>query len=215
MVRQSLSARQHVRPSAVEILAPQADSRFRANLRFPPVHGAFHLHDVRHPTDADRSLERGRIAYVERHWSRVLDDYRDYDCRRRYAEFHLCASHMVFVLSYGNHFVVGGTQEAAASQALYRRARCSHLPDEVQELRPRLSHATHALRQPRSGDWLSASRLPEVRQMRLGLSDKDYGIEKVMIRNHNISQKIPPYRLDMEDFSYIYSQILKQIQIRL
>ena len=101
VVWQCVSSRQHVRPSVVEVLTPQADTCVCAYFRFPTVHGVLYLQHVRHPTDINRSLERGRNGYVEWHWSRVLDDYRDDYHRRCYAEFHLCATHLVLVLPHG------------------------------------------------------------------------------------------------------------------
>ena len=46
-----------------------------------------------------------------------------------------------------------------------------------------LLHEAYALRQPRSGVWLSASRLSEVRKMHLSLSYKDYVIKELIIDN--------------------------------
>ena len=202
LVWQCLSARQSIRPTAVEVLTPQANTSVCAYLRLPPVYGVLHLRYVRHPTDIHRSLERGRLGYVERNWSRFLDDYRSDHHRWHYPVVYLCASHMVFVLPDGNHLVMGGSKAPAITQALHCCACCSHLPDErqeqrepssslewpsrvwrrqsqVQELRSCLPHAAYALRQPRSGVRLSASRLPEVRQMHLGLSYKDYVVEEI------------------------------------
>ena len=81
--------------------------------------------------DINRSLERGRNGYVEWHWSRVLDDYRgDYHCRC-YAEFHLCATHMVLVLSDGYHLPLGGSKEGSTAQGLHEHPRVECLSDEV------------------------------------------------------------------------------------
>ena len=179
VVRSCMSSRQYVRPSFIEILTPQANTGIRAHVRLPPVHGVLYLQHVRHPTDINRSLERGRIDNVEWYRSRVLDDYRDDYHRRCYAEFHLCATHMVLVLSHGYHLPLGGSEEGATAQGLYEHSRIKCLSDEVQELRPSLSDATHTLRQPRTGDWLSRSRLSEMRQMHAGLSFEDYDIKKL------------------------------------
>ena len=145
VVRTCVSSREHVRPSAVEVLTAQADTSVRAHIRFPPVHGILHLQHVRHPVDINRSLERGRIGYVEWHRARLLDDYRgDYDCRR-YAEFHLCTTHLVLVLSHGYYLPLGGSKEGTTAQGLYKHPRIKCLSDEMQELRPRLPDATHTL----------------------------------------------------------------------
>ena len=109
VVRSCVSSRQHVRPSAVEVFTPQANTGIRAYFRLPPVHGVLYLQHVRHPADIHCSLERGRIGNVGWHRARLLDYYRgDYHCRR-YAEFHLCATHMVLVLSNGYHLPLGGS----------------------------------------------------------------------------------------------------------
>jgi len=143
------------------------------------VQKQFHLRHVRHPANIHRTLERERISYVERYWSRVLDNHRDDNYCRHYAIVYLCTTHLVFVLSDGNHIFMGSPQTSAIAQALYRCASSCYLPDEVQTMCPRLSHAAHALRQPRAGDRLSASRLSEMRQMHLGLSNKDYVIRQM------------------------------------
>ena len=111
---------------------------------------------------------------MELHWSRVLDDYRDDNYCWCYAEFHLCTSHLVLVLPHGYHLALGGSKEGTAAQGLYERPRVECLSDEVQTVRPRMSDAAHALRQSRTGDWLSASRLSEMRQMYVGLSYKNH-----------------------------------------
>ena len=131
LVWQRMSARQHVRPFVVEILTTQADSRFCAHLRLPPVHGVFHLRNVRHPADVHRSLERRRVGYVEWYRSRVLDNHCDDHHCRCYAEFHLCAAHLVFVLSDGNHIFMGSAQAQAPTPALYRCACFCRLPNEM------------------------------------------------------------------------------------
>jgi len=107
----------------------------RAYLRFPPVHGVLYLQHVRHPTHIHRSLERGRNGYLEWHWSRVLDDYRGDNHRRCYAEFHLCATHLVLVLSHGYYLTLGGSEEGATAQGLYEHSRIKCLSDERQEQR--------------------------------------------------------------------------------
>ena len=87
----------------------KANTGIRAYFRLPPVHGVLYLQHVRHPADIHCSLERGRIGNVGWHRARLLDYYRgDYHCRR-YAEFHLCATHMVLVLSNGYHLPLGGS----------------------------------------------------------------------------------------------------------
>ena len=92
---------------------------------------------------------------MEWHRSRILDDYRDdYHCRR-YAEFYICPSYMVFVLPHGYHLTLGSSKEGTTAQGLYEHPCFECLSDEVQELCPRLSYATHTLRQPRTGGWLS------------------------------------------------------------
>lgn len=68
-----------------------------------------HLRHVWHPTDTDCSLERGRTGHVERYWSRVLDHYPDDHHCWYHPLVHLCTSHLVFVLSDGNHLVVGSS----------------------------------------------------------------------------------------------------------
>ena len=73
----------------------------RGNL--PPVHGVLHLRHVRHPTDIHRALERGRTGHVVWNRQSVLDDYRHDHHRRRHTFVHLCPTHLVFVLSHGNH----------------------------------------------------------------------------------------------------------------
>ena len=131
VVRACMSSRQYVRPSAVEIFTPQANTGICAYVRLPPVHGVLYLRHVRHPAHIHRSLERGRIGYVGWHRSRVLDYYRDdYHCRH-YAEFHLCTTHMVLVLSDGYHLPLGGSKEGTAAQGFYEHPRFECLSDEV------------------------------------------------------------------------------------
>lgn len=62
-----------------------------------------HLRHVRHPTDIHRALERGRTGHVVWNRQSVLDDYRHDHHRRRHTFVHLCPTHLVFVLSHGNH----------------------------------------------------------------------------------------------------------------
>ena len=73
------------------------------------------------------------------------------------------------------------------------------MPDEVLELCSRLPHAAYALRQPRPGVWLSASRLPEVRKMHLGLSYKDYVIKKIGDNNY---ENIKDYQQYLRGYDY-------------
>ena len=109
VVRTRMSSRQLVRPSVVEVLTPQANTCIRAYVRLPPIHGVLYLWHVRPPTHIHRSLERGRISDVERYRARILDDYRDDNHCRHYAEFHLCATHLVLVLSDGYYLQLGGS----------------------------------------------------------------------------------------------------------
>ena len=60
------------------------------------------------------------------------------------------------------------------------------MSDEVDELCPRMSDATHTLRLSRGGTRLPASRLSEVRQVRTGLPHEDYDIE---LMNRETSQE--------------------------
>ena len=151
-----------IRSSAIEIFTPQADTGIRAYVWLPPVHGVLYLQHVWHPAYIHRSLERRRIGNVGWHWACVLDDYRgDYHCRR-YAEFHLCATHLVLVLSDGNYLPLGSSKESTAAQGFYKHPCFECLSDEVQELCPCLSDATHALRQSWTGNRLSRSRLSEM-----------------------------------------------------
>ena len=150
-----MSARQYVRPSAVEVLTPQTNTSVRTYVRLPPVHGVLHFRYVWHPADSHRSLELGRLSHVEWHWPSVLDHYRDdHDCRC-HAEFYLCATHLVLVLPHGYHLTLGSSKEGTTAQGLYEHPCFECLSDEVQELCPRLSDATHTLRQSRTGNWLS------------------------------------------------------------
>ena len=174
VVRTRMPQRQYVRPAALEIFAPQADTGLRAHIRLPPVHGVLHLRHVRRTADADRALERGRMGHVERHRTRVLDHHRDDHWGRRRAELHLCAENLVLLLSDGDHLPLGSAEESSAAQSLHEHPRDGGLPDEVQELRPRMPDAANALRQSGRGEGLSGSRLSEMRQMRAGLSDEDY-----------------------------------------
>ena len=103
MIGPVLTSMQYVRPSAVEVLTPSPDSQVCAHLRLPPVHGVLHLRHVRHPTDIHRALERGRTGHVVWNRQSVLDDYRHDHHRRRHTFVHLCPTHLVFVLSHGNH----------------------------------------------------------------------------------------------------------------
>ena len=122
---------QYVRSFAVKILTPQAHTGIGAYFRLPPVHGVLYLQHVRHPAHIHRSLERGRFSHVERYWPCVLDDYRDdYHCRR-YAEFNLRATHMVFVLSDGYYLLLGGSKEGTAAQGFYEHPCFECLSDEV------------------------------------------------------------------------------------
>ena len=131
VVRSCMSSRQYVRPFVVEVFTPQANTSIRAYFRFPTVHGVLYLWHVRYPADIHRSLERGRIGYVEWHWSRVLDDYRgDYHCRN-HPLVHLCATHMVLVLSDGYHLPLGGSKEGSTAQGLHEHPRVECLSDEV------------------------------------------------------------------------------------
>ena len=50
-----------------------------------------------------RALERGRTGHVVWHRQSFLDDYRHDHHRRRHTFVHLCPTHLVFVLSHGNH----------------------------------------------------------------------------------------------------------------
>ena len=82
-------------------------------------------------------------------WSSIgrvfLDYYRGDNHCRRYAEFHLCATHLVLVLSDGYYLPLGGSKECTTAKGLYEHPRIECLSDEVQELCPRLSDATHPL----------------------------------------------------------------------
>ena len=162
VVRTCMSSRQYVRPPVVEVLTPQTNTGIRAYVRFPTVHGVLYLWHVRHPTHIHRSLERGRFGYVEWYWSRVLDNYRDDYHSRRYAEFHLCATHLVLVLSDGYYLPLGGSEEGTATPSLYKHPCIECLSDALYELCPRLSDATHTLRQPWAGNRLSRFRLSEM-----------------------------------------------------
>ena len=109
VVRTCMPSWQYVRSFAVKILTPQAHTGIRAYVRFPPVHGVLYLQHVRPPTHIHRSLERGRIGNVGWHRACVLDYYRDDNHCRHYAEFHLCATHLVLVLSDGYYLQLGGS----------------------------------------------------------------------------------------------------------
>ena len=126
------------------------------------MYDVLYLWHVRHPTHIHRSLERGRFGYVEWYWSRVLDNYRDDYHSRRYAEFHLCATHLVLVLSDGYYLPLGGSEEGTATPSLYKHPCIECLSDALYELCPRLSDATHTLRQPWAGNRLSRFRLSEM-----------------------------------------------------
>ena len=83
---------------------------------------------------------------MEWYWACVLDDYRDDHHCRCHTEFHLCATHLVFILSHGNYLPLGSSEEGSVAQSLYEYPRIKCLPDEMQDVRPCLSNATYALR---------------------------------------------------------------------
>ena len=61
-------------------------------------------------------------------------------------------AHMVFVLSYGNPFVMGVAQENAVARRIHQYPRVVDMPDEMQKLRPCMPYAVNSLRLPRRQD---------------------------------------------------------------
>ena len=146
VVRTRMSTRKSIRPLVVEIFTPSPNTQVRALLRVPSVHGFLYLRHVRLPTDFHRSLEWGRLSNVEWYRSCVLDDYRDDHHCRCHAEFYLCATHLVFVLSHGNDLPLGCPEEGSIAQGFYEYPCVERMSDEVQDVCPCLSNATYALR---------------------------------------------------------------------
>jgi len=145
VVRTRLSAWQHVRPPAVEVLAPPSYSGFCPHLWLPALYGVVHLQHVWHPAKPS-ALGRRRLGHVGRHRACLLDDYRDDDRRRYHPLVHLRASDLVLLLSDGNHLALGGSEESAAAVVVHQYPCGKHLPDEVHELCPRLPDAAQTLR---------------------------------------------------------------------
>ena len=108
VVRTCVSSWQYVRQIALEVFTPSSDSQVCANLRLSSVHGVLHLHYVWHTTKLC-ALERGWTSHVGWYRQGLLDDYRHDYHRWCHAFFHLCTTHMVFVLSNGNHLQLGST----------------------------------------------------------------------------------------------------------
>ena len=108
-------------------------------------------------TVSDFIFPGGRLSYVEWHWPCILDDYRDDHHCWCHTELHLCATHLVFVLSDGNYIFMRSSEVCSAAQSLYEHPCSRHMSDEVQAVCPCMPHAAHALRQPRTRNRLSQS----------------------------------------------------------
>ena len=116
-----------------------------------------------------------------RHREGVLDYHPDDNHRRRNPVVYLRTTHMVLVLPDGYYLKLGGSEEGTAAQAVHEHPRTEFLPNEMQELRPCLPDATHALRFSWRRNRIFASRLPEVRQVRTGLPYEDYDSETLRL----------------------------------